>query len=64
MKNGVKWTLVGHSERRSFRTTEGVIAAKARVAIEKGMNIIACIGVTDLWKSNEYSNIDKKNYTK
>lgn len=44
---GVQWTCVGHSERRTLHgESSGVVAAKAKEAIEKGIKVIACIGET------------------
>lgn len=64
INSGIKWTLIGSSERKGFRTTESVIARKALVAIEKGMNVIVCVGIKNIWRSRERFNIDKKTYTK
>jgi len=45
LKNiGVTWALTGISDRRSRRTTDEEVAKKTKMAIEKGMNVIACIG--------------------
>mmetsp|Transcript_4829 Transcript_4829/g.8756 ORF Transcript_4829/g.8756 Transcript_4829/m.8756 type:complete len:232 (-) Transcript_4829:31-726(-) len=42
---GVNWTLAGHSERRSLRgETPEMVGKVVKVAIEAGMNVIACIG--------------------
>lgn len=42
---GVNWTLIGHSERRQyFGENEVVVGKKVKVALENGLNIIACIG--------------------
>ena len=44
---GIKWTLVGHSERRSlFGESSQVVANKILLAEEQGINSIACIGET------------------
>jgi triosephosphate isomerase (TIM) len=42
---GVNWTIIGHSERRQyFGENEEVIAKKVKIALDNGLNVIACIG--------------------
>lgn len=42
---GIKWTLAGHSERRSlFGDTDQDVGIKTKIAIENGMNVMVCIG--------------------
>lgn len=41
---GVKWTLVGHSERREKGESDAQVAAKAKYALDKGLSVIACCG--------------------
>lgn len=42
---GVKWTLIGHSERRDiFGETEELLGAKIAHCMENGMTVVACIG--------------------
>jgi len=41
---GVQWTLVGHSERRGKGETDAEVAAKAKMALDKGLSVIACCG--------------------
>jgi triosephosphate isomerase len=44
---GIAWTLVGHSERRQYYgETNELVANKARVAQNAGINPIVCIGET------------------
>jgi len=44
---GLKWTLVGHSERRTlYGETNEVVAAKVQRAQEAGLSAIVCIGET------------------
>lgn len=44
---GVKWTLVGHSERRQmFGETDNVVAEKTKFAIENNFNVVLCVGET------------------
>lgn len=41
----VHWTLIAHSERRQFfGDTEEVIGKKLKIALNGGLNVIACIG--------------------
>ncbi len=42
---GIKWTILGHSERRSlFDESSEVVARKTKYALEKGLNVVLCIG--------------------
>lgn len=42
---GIKWTLTGHSERRSlFGETDEIVALKTKMAIDNGLNVMLCIG--------------------
>jgi glyceraldehyde 3-phosphate dehydrogenase len=43
---GVKWSIVGHSERREKGETDAAVAAKAAYALGKGVKVIGCIGET------------------
>ena len=44
---GLKWTLIGHSERRTlYGETNEVVAAKVQRAQEAGLSAIVCIGET------------------
>jgi glyceraldehyde 3-phosphate dehydrogenase len=44
---GMKWTLVGHSERRTLHgETSGEVAAKTKAALAEGLQVILCIGET------------------
>ena len=41
----VKWTLHGHSERRSlFGEDDAAVAEKTRFALEAGMSVVLCVG--------------------
>jgi triosephosphate isomerase (TIM) len=45
---GVKGTLVGHSERRTyFGETDDSTARRAEAALEAGLRVIACVGETE-----------------
>eukprot|EP00933_Yihiella_yeosuensis_P066356 TRINITY_DN705_c0_g2_i1.p1 TRINITY_DN705_c0_g2~~TRINITY_DN705_c0_g2_i1.p1 ORF type:complete len:328 (+),score=88.92 TRINITY_DN705_c0_g2_i1:64-984(+) len=42
---GIKWTILGHSERReNCGETDQIVADKTKFAIENGMDTIPCIG--------------------
>jgi len=42
---GINWTLIGHSERRDiFGETDALLGEKIAHCMEKGMNVVACIG--------------------
>jgi glyceraldehyde 3-phosphate dehydrogenase len=43
---GLKYTIVGHSERRQKWETDEIVANKAKAAIEQGITVIACLGET------------------
>ena len=44
---GVRYALVGHSERRQYHgETDVVVAAKAQAALSKGITPIVCVGET------------------
>ena len=47
MEMGAHFTLLGHSERRSYyQETDEVINSKVQIAIEKGLVPVVCIGET------------------
>jgi triosephosphate isomerase len=57
---GIKWTLTGHSERRSlFGETDMDVAVKTKVAIDNGMNVMLCIG--ELLEERETGKTDEVN---
>jgi triosephosphate isomerase len=42
---GIQWVILGHSERRTlFGETNEVVAKKLKYALDKGLNVILCIG--------------------
>ena len=43
---GLKYAILGHSERRQKGETNELIAAKATAAIDNGLTVIACLGET------------------
>jgi triosephosphate isomerase len=51
---GAQWVIVGHSERRQyFKEDERIINRKIKLALEKDLNVIFCIGETlELRKQN------------
>jgi triosephosphate isomerase (TIM) len=57
---GIKWTLTGHSERRTlFHETDKDVAVKTKIAIENGMNVMVCIG--ELLEERESGKTDEVN---
>lgn len=44
---GINWTILGHSERRTYYgETNEIVAAKVQAAVSKGVSVIACVGET------------------
>ena len=43
---GLKYAILGHSERRQKGETNELIAAKTTAAIDNGLTVIACLGET------------------
>lgn len=43
---GLKYAILGHSERRQKGETNELIAAKATAALDNGLTVIACLGET------------------
>lgn len=42
---GIQWVILGHSERRSlYHESNEIVAKKTKYALEKGLNVILCIG--------------------
>jgi triosephosphate isomerase len=42
---GIKYTLTGHSERRSlYHETDKEVAIKTKNALDNGLTVLACIG--------------------
>jgi len=42
---GVRWTLTGHSERRSlYGESDKDVASKTKRALDHGFTVLACIG--------------------
>lgn len=42
---GISWTILGHSERRTlFGDSSEIVAKKCKLALDTGLDVIACIG--------------------
>ena len=42
---GIHWVILGHSERRSlYGESNELVAKKLKYALDKGLNVILCIG--------------------
>ena len=54
---GLKWAIVGHSERRSIRhETNEVVAEKTKAALDAGLGAIVCVGETLEQRDNGEAN--------
>nr|AAF34330.1 triosephosphate isomerase/glyceraldehyde-3-phosphate dehydrogenase precursor [Phaeodactylum tricornutum] len=55
---GVKWAVIGHSERRGKGEPDAQVAAKAKYALDQGLSVIACCGepleAREAGTTNEY----------
>lgn len=50
---GCKYTILGHSERRSmFHETDEIVCAKVKKALEAGLTVILCVGETEEQREN------------
>ena len=56
---GVKYVILGHSERRAFGESNEIINKKLKAAISSGLSPILCIGENDRDESHEYFNFIK-----
>ena len=44
---GIKWTLTGHSERRTIlKESDQFVASKTKAALDNGLSVVLCIGET------------------
>jgi triosephosphate isomerase len=44
---GIKWVILGHSERRTlFGECDGTVKGKVEAALKEGLGVIACFGET------------------
>eukprot|EP00455_Lapot_gusevi_P006361 TRINITY_DN1272_c0_g1_i1.p1 TRINITY_DN1272_c0_g1~~TRINITY_DN1272_c0_g1_i1.p1 ORF type:complete len:281 (+),score=122.29 TRINITY_DN1272_c0_g1_i1:63-845(+) len=52
---GVKWVILGHSERRQlYGETDALVGKKVKAALNQGLSVIACVGETlDERKANQ-----------
>lgn len=77
LKNlGVKYAIVGHSERRAIGETSEIVSQKIRIALQSGITPILCVGETERDINGKYlrfiqeqlhnslSGIDEKQITK
>ena len=56
---GVKYIIIGHSERRALGETDEVINKKIKSALEEGFKAILCIGEKERDPNGEYLNFLK-----
>jgi triosephosphate isomerase len=45
---GVRYVIVGHSERRAFGETDGMVRKKVQAALNEGLKVILCVGESAL----------------
>ena len=61
---GIKWSMVGHSERRSYFAESidvidtlidlfQIVANKTKMAVEQGLNVILCLGENFMERKDE-----------
>jgi enolase len=62
MDFGVRWTLIGHSERRvKYGDTDEVVAAKVEAAQKAGLKVVLCIGeVLEERESGKTDEVNKR----
>jgi len=46
-KYGVKYVLVGHSERRALGDTNEIVAKKLKTALSAGLKVVLCVGESE-----------------
>ncbi len=56
---GVKYVIVGHSERRALGDDDEMISKKVKSAVDAGLRVVLCVGETKRDESGEYLNFVK-----
>lgn len=56
---GVKYVIIGHSERRALGETDETVNKKVKTALEEGFKVILCIGEKERDLNGEYLNFLK-----
>lgn len=60
LKNsGIKYVIIGHSERRALGETDEMINKKVKAALGEGLNVILCVGERERDLDGEYLNFLK-----
>lgn len=60
---GVKYVIVGHSERRALGDSDELINKKVASALSSGLKVIICVGEKERDDSGEYLNFIRKQLT-
>src|SRR3989344_640141 len=58
--SGVRYVIVGHSERRAFCETDEIVSRKMHAALAEGIRPILCVGESERDKEGEYLHFIKK----
>lgn len=53
LSSGVRYVIVGHSERRELGDTDAIVAKKLRAVLETGLSPIVCVGEKQRTKDKE-----------
>ena len=65
LKNlGVKYVIIGHSERREIGETDKIINKKIKTTLETGLKVVFCIGEKARDKDGQYLNFVKNQINK
>ena len=58
-KNGIKYVILGHSERRFLGENDEIVNKKVKIALKSGLKVILCIGEKERDKDVKYFNFLK-----
>jgi len=61
---GVKYVIIGHSERREMGETDEIINKKIKAGLEAGLKVVFCVGEKKRDGENEYLNFVKNQINK
>ena len=64
LKNlGVRYVILGHSERRALGETDGLVSKKASVCLKEGLVVVLCVGESQRDEHGEYAKFIKDEIT-